>query len=178
LAKSKDQKSAGGAESAHPTWPFSIYSRDSVTMFGRSFLIVFTVGALCCGAGASPVMASDLTYMPINPSFGGNSFNSAHLLGLANAQNEPKRKADEAAALARQKSDSDRFIQLLQSRLYSSLAQQVSNAIFGDGAQPQGTIKFDDQEISWVNTGTEVQLLVTNANTGQVTQIVIPTITQ
>jgi curli production assembly/transport component CsgF len=69
-------------------------------------------------------------------------------------------------------------VQLLQSRLYSSLAQQVSNAIFGEDAQPQGTIKFDDQEISWVNTGTEVQLVVLDASTGQVTEIIIPTITQ
>jgi curli production assembly/transport component CsgF len=127
---------------------------------------------------STSALASDVIYTPINPSFGGNAFNSSHLLGLANAQNEPKREADEKAALERNQSASDRFVQLLQSRLYSSLAQQVSNAIFGEDAQPQGTIKFDDQEISWVNTGTEVQLVVLDASTGQVTEIIIPTITQ
>ena len=133
--------------------------------------------ALATGLLASNAAASDLLYTPVNPSFGGNPFNSAHLLGLANAQNEPKRKADEAAEKARQQSDSDRFVQMLQTRLYSSLAQQVSSAIFGDDAQPEGTIKFDDQEISWVNTGTEIRLLVLDAQTGQVTEIVIPTLT-
>jgi curli production assembly/transport component CsgF len=148
------------------------------SMFDRFLVIALTVGVLFQPAGLTPSAASDLTYTPINPSFGGNSFNSAHLLGLANAQNEPKREADEAAAQARTKTDADRFIQLLQSRLYSSLAQQVSEAIFGEHSQAQGTIKFDDQEISWINTGTEVQLVVIDAGTGQVTEIVIPTITQ
>ncbi len=32
-----------------------------------------------------PARASDLIYQPINPSFGGNPFNSSHLLALANA---------------------------------------------------------------------------------------------
>lgn len=141
----------------------------------RIMLLTLAAGSL---AGAGSAAASDLTYTPINPSFGGNAFNSAHLLGLANAQNEPKSKADRAAADARKQGTADRFIQMLQTRLYSSLAQQVSNAIFGEDAQPNGTIKFDDQEISWVNTGTEVQLTVLDAQTGQITEIVIPTLLQ
>jgi len=41
-------------------------------------------------AGGSPAAAQDLVYTPISPTFGGNSFNSAHLLGIANAQNDYK----------------------------------------------------------------------------------------
>ena len=41
-------------------------------------------------AGLSPAAAQDITYQPIDPSFGGNPFNSAHLLGIANAQNDYK----------------------------------------------------------------------------------------
>ena len=37
---------------------------------------------------AVPASAQDLSYEPIDPSFGGNPFNSAHLLGVANAQND------------------------------------------------------------------------------------------
>jgi curli production assembly/transport component CsgF len=125
-----------------------------------------------------PANASDINYTPINPSFGGSSFNSSHLLGLANAQNEPKTKADAAAAKARLQSNSDRFIQMLQTRLYSSLAQQVSESIFGENAQPNGNMTLDDQQIVWVNTGSEVQLTVTDLNTGQVTEIIIPTLMQ
>jgi curli production assembly/transport component CsgF len=65
---------------------------------------------------------------------------------------------------------------MLQSRLYSSLASQVSEAIFGDNAQPNGTLVFDDQQITFINTGTEIHLTVTDFTTGQVTNIVIPTL--
>jgi curli production assembly/transport component CsgF len=131
------------------------------------------------------VIAGELVYTPINPSFGGNPFNSAHLMGLATAQNEFVRKKQEeaeakaAAERAQQQSavsSTDRFLQLLQSRLYSSLAQQVSDAIFGPNAQQQGTLQFDDQEISFVNTGTTIELSIVNFTTGETTQIVVPTL--
>ena len=48
-----------------------------------------------------------------------------------------------------QQSNSERFLSMLQSRLYSSLASQVAEAIFGENAQPSGTITFDDQTISF-----------------------------
>ncbi len=38
----------------------------------------------------APAMAQDISYKPIDPTFGGNPFNSAHLLGVANAQNDYK----------------------------------------------------------------------------------------
>lgn len=152
----------------------NVLKEDMDMKFFCSVLALVFIGKACVLTAS----ASDLTYTPINPSFGGNAFNSAHLLGLANAQNLPKSKADEAAKAARNNSSSDRFLRMLQSRLYSSLASQVSAAIFGDDAQPTGTIKFDDQEVSWINTGTEVQLVVTNLDTGEVTEIIVPTIEQ
>ena len=132
-----------------------------------------------------PAYSGDIVFKPLNPSFGGSSFNSAHLLGLANAQNQPKRKAEEkakaearAAAQARQRSQSDRFVQLLQSRLYSSLAGQVSEAIFGENAQDDGRIVFQDQEVTWTNNGTEIVLNITDFSTGQTSEVIIPTVTQ
>ena len=121
---------------------------------------------------------ADITYQPINPSFGGSSFNSAHLLGTANAQNEHKRKAAEAARAARTRSSQSRFLQLLQSRLYSSLAGQVSEAIFGENAQADGRVKFQDQEVSWSNNGDEIVLYVSDHSTGEISEIIIPTLIQ
>lgn len=139
---------------------------------------VAVAGGVVLSISASSALASELVYTPTSPSFGGSPLNSSHLFGLANAQNEYKAKADAAAARQTATSMSDRFIQMLQTRLYSSLASQVSEAIFGENAQDQGRIKFDDQEVSWVNTGTEVRLLVTDQKTGQISEIIIPTITQ
>ena len=129
------------------------------------------------GVGALSVLAcvdataGDLVYTPVNPSFGGDSFNSQHLLGLANAQNEHKDdgKSEEL-------SSSERFLQMLESRLYSSLAEQVSEAIFGEDAQDSGTITFQDQRIDFERVDGEIRLTILDFTTGQTTQIVVPTL--
>jgi curli production assembly/transport component CsgF len=119
---------------------------------------------------ASPA-AADMVYKPFNPSFGGDSFNSSHLQGMAGLQNEYKPKSSSSM-----QTNSQRFISMLESRLYSSLASQVSEAIFGENAQPSGTITFNDQTISFENNGVQIELTVVDAATGQVTHIVIPTV--
>lgn len=118
-----------------------------------------------------PALA-DMIYKPINPSFGGDSFNSSHLQGLASTQNQFTKTSKSST-----QTTSERFLSMLQTRLYSSLASQVAEAIFGDNAQPSGTIVFDDQQIAFVNTGTEIQLTVTDFTTGQVTNITVPVLT-
>jgi curli production assembly/transport component CsgF len=111
---------------------------------------------------------AEISYKPINPSFGGNPLNSNHLNSAATAQKIFKETPKPG------ETPGERFVSMLQSRLYSGLASQVSDAIFGDDAQPSGTFVFDNQQVSFVNTGTEVQVTVTDFSTGQVTHIVIP----
>lgn len=116
------------------------------------------------------VLAQDLVYEPVNPSFGGNPFNSAHLLAIANAQNDFDRPEVEASSA----DDLDRFISSLQSRLLSSLSTQVANAIFGEDAQDEGIIQFGEQTISFVRTLDGIQLTITDGD-GTSTVITIPT---
>lgn len=116
--------------------------------------------------------AQDLVYEPVNPSFGGNPFNSAHLLAIANAQNDYERPVEDASS----QSDLDRFVRSLQSRLLSSLSTQVANAIFGEDAQDQGRIVFGDQTIEFVRTLDGIQLTITEAD-GSQTVITIPVFT-
>lgn len=124
--------------------------------------------ALSLWAAASGAYAQDLVYKPINPSFGGNPFNSAHLLGVAGGQNDFKDPTS-------QRSQSEQFSRQLQSRLLSSLASQVTDAIFGENPQEQGTVSFGGQTVSWVRTLDEVTLTITDEASGEVTTIVIPT---
>jgi curli production assembly/transport component CsgF len=119
----------------------------------------------------SPALA-DLIYKPINPSFGGDPYNTNHLQGLAASQNQYKQKAEKTAS----QSTSERFLSMLQSRLYSGLASQVADAIFGPNAQQSGTIVFDDQTISFANDGSSIHLTVIDASTGKTTTILIPTL--
>lgn len=122
-------------------------------------------------AGTSlPAAAQDITYQPVNPTFGGNPFNSNHLLGIANAQNDyrdPRSTTNQSQA--------DIFARQLQSRLLSALSSQIVDAIFGDNPQERGTIQFGGQTINFVRSLTDVTLTITDDTTGEVTTIVVPT---
>src|SRR4051794_38769067 len=82
--------------------------------------------------------AQQMVYTPINPSFGGNPFNSSHLLALANAQNLHQPKQEKPIP----QTQADLFANQLQSQLLSALASQVTKSIFGDNPEQQGTISF------------------------------------
>lgn len=119
------------------------------------------------GATAS---AQDLVYQPVNPSFGGNPFNSNHLLGIANAQNDFTNPTS-----SRNSSQADIFARQLQSRLLSALSSQIVTAIFGDNPQESGTISFGGQTVNFIRSLTEVTITIINDDTGEQTVIVVPT---
>src|SRR3546814_15437223 len=97
------------------------------------------------GALASvPVHAQDLVHEPISPTFGGNPFNSNHILGTANAQNDYRDPRSTSSS-----SQADIFARQLQSRLLSSLSSQIVDAIFGENPQESGTLSFGGKEITF-----------------------------
>ena len=124
------------------------------------------------GAFALPAQSQDLVYEPINPSFGGNPFNSAHLLGIANAQND-----FEAPEEDNEQTQADLFLRQLESRLLSGLAGEVTDAIFGDDPQESGLIQFDSQTIEFVRGVDSVTITIFDAVTGQTTEIILPLFT-
>ncbi|MBR0552545.1 curli assembly protein CsgF [Sphingomonadaceae bacterium LXI357] len=136
----------------------------------RSGLIATGVGLGLAGF-ASPAVAQDMVYTPVDPSFGGNPFNSSHLLGIANAQNQFK----DPNSTSNSNSQADIFARQLQSRLLSALSSQIVDAIFGENPQQHGTISFGGQTIVFDRGIDDVTLTITDDNTGEVTTIVIPT---
>lgn len=118
---------------------------------------------------ATPVAAQDVVYRPISPTFGGNPFNSNHVLGVANANNNTR---DPRATSTN--SQADIFARQLQSRLLSALSSQIVDAIFGDNPQEQGTISFGGQTIEFFRSLDEVTLIIRNDETGEETRIVVP----
>jgi curli production assembly/transport component CsgF len=156
-----------GAEGGRLAEGLSPFSEGSGMLFARWSLAAVGLAGLML---ASAAQAQDITYQPIDPTFGGNPFNSAHLLGVANAQNDYK---DPKATTSN--SQADIFARQLQSRLLSALSSQIVNAIFGENPQESGTIRFGGQTISFVRSLTEVTLTITDDDTGEVTTIVIPT---
>lgn len=130
------------------------------------------VKAILLGSGlvlASPLAAQDLIHQPISPTFGGNPFNSQHVLGVANANNDFR---DPRATSSN--SQADIFARQLQSRLLSALSSQIVDAIFGDNPQESGTISFGGQTIEFFRSLEEVTLIIRNDTTGEETRIVVP----
>lgn len=120
-------------------------------------------------AFATAASAQQQVYTPINPSFGGNPFNSSHLLGIANAQNNFKDPS------APSNSQTDIFARQLQSRLLAALSNNIVNAIFGPNAQDNGTVDFGGQTISWTRELDQVIVTITDDTSGQSTTINVPT---
>lgn len=118
---------------------------------------------------AAPAAAQDLVHRPISPTFGGNPFNSNHVLGVANANNNTR---DPRATSSN--SQADIFARQLQSRLLSALSSQIVDAIFGDNPQEQGIISFGGQTIEFFRSLDNVTLIIRDDTTGEETRIVVP----
>ncbi len=119
-------------------------------------------------------VAQELVYEPINPSFGGNPFNSSHLLAIANAQDDNDPPSD---ANGSSNPQADLFVRQLQSRLLSGLAAEVTDAIFGENPQESGRVVFGDQTIEFVRGLDSITLTIFDAATGSTTEVVIPLFT-
>jgi curli production assembly/transport component CsgF len=133
----------------------------------KVFLSLSLAAGLALGA-ASAAAAQQLVYQPINPLFGGNPGNTTQLETDANAQNEFKPKSTTANLTQAQL-----FAQQLQSQLLASLANQVSQAIFGPNAATSGTFSFGGETVTFVRDLTEITVTITDP-TGAQTVIKLP----
>lgn len=132
-----------------------------------SFAVLLAGGALLVAPNAA---GQELTHTFIDPSFGGNPFNSDHLLAIANLDRPaaPKDPVDPVSTPE----------ELLISQLQAQLNATVSSNIFRDiqSAQPgqTGTYTVGQTTVTFVRTATETRVTFTNASTGETKEIVIP----
>lgn len=131
--------------------------------------------ALLCVGGGLAAQAQDLVYEPVSPSFGGNPFNSNHLMATAEAQNDHKDPDSQTNGLGT--SQADLFVRQLQSRLLSGLSSQIADAIFGENPQEEGTIVFGNQTVEFTRNLDNVTLTIFDSDTGETTTVVIPQLT-
>ncbi|WP_298371151.1 curli production assembly/transport component CsgF [uncultured Lutibacter sp.] len=115
--------------------------------------------------------SQNIVYKPINPFFGGDTFNYQQLLASANAQNSFEEESDFSFD---QGSDLDNFTETLNRQLLNSLSQDLFQQEFGDSALTVGTYVFGSLvvKISPSTDGLSVNILDTT--TGEQTQIIIP----
>ena len=96
-------------------------------------LNVFLVASLV----AVPVLASEMRYTPVNPSFGGSPFNT-QLLAVASAQNDHEKPISTANAY-------DNLSSTVTSYVLSRVSGQISDQIFTKNtANPGGRVVLPD----------------------------------
>lgn len=112
--------------------------------------------------------ASELRYRPINPSFGGDPFNSSHLIGLAQAQNDHEAPEEADNPLAN-------FERTITSSLINRISFQIADQILGENAQESGQFTLGDSVINFQRNGNVVSVTLIDGITGQRTTLEVPT---
>lgn len=122
---------------------------------------------------AVPILlsAQEMVYKPVNPAFGGDTFNYQWLLSSANAQNTYE---EDSGFSFDERSDLDSFSESLNRQLLNKISSDLFREQFGDGDIEPGTYMFGSLvlEISPSSEGLLINILDTD--TGDQTQIIIP----
>lgn len=114
--------------------------------------------------------AQDLVYKPINPAFGGDTFNYQWLLSSAQAQNQfkdPDNGLDQLSEL-------DLFKQSINSQLYSKITNQLFTDQFGEGDLQEGRYTFGNLAVDIYPSEEGLVIKILDTKTGEQTQIIIP----
>ena len=130
---------------------------------------------------SSSSLATDLTYGFKDPSFSGVN-TSAHWLTIDNQEHtRSKEIADaiqaalQAKAAAAQNTILAKFINNLESRIYSQLAAQLTQNLFGENPQSNGSFTIDGNTVTYnKDTATNTLTMTITDGTGNTTTIAIP----
>ncbi len=156
----------------------------------RVLYFVLAVGIfLLGGIVAQSLNADELVHKFSNPSFSGIN-QSAHYLTIDEQERTRKEKirqdVQDALEEAQREADNTvmaKFLRNLQSRIYSTLAKDISESLFNYGNVPTidnpiaGEINLEGNILRWVNDGVTITLTIEEWFDGvliSTTEIVIP----
>lgn len=115
--------------------------------------------------------AQDLVYKPINPAFGGDTFNYQWLLSSAEAQNNFKEDSSSGYANKTQ-------LELFKDNLNNQLLNQVSNSLFqeqfGNNGIAPGSYVFGSLSVDIYPSNLGLVVDILDTDTGEQTQVIIP----
>tara|TARA_R100000742_G_C4209562_1_gene36327 strand:- start:113 stop:601 length:489 start_codon:yes stop_codon:yes gene_type:complete len=140
------------------------------------------------------LLTTSLSSSELIHKFGSPSFNgvgqSAHYLTIDEQERTRKIKiyedAQDVLEDAEREADNTvlaKFIRNLESRIYSTLAKDISESLFSYGTVPtsdnpvMGTINLEGNQLTWINDGTTITLIIEEYVDGvlvSTTEIVIP----
>ena len=119
------------------------------------------------------LQAQQLVYKPVNPAFGGDTFNYQWLLSTASAQNQFDEGSNRLNSF-KDINSLDSFTDNLNRQILSELSRKLFGDQFGDGDLKPGTYVFGSIYLEVIQTGQGLLISILNTSTGEQSQIVIP----
>ncbi|AZA46797.1 curli assembly protein CsgF [Chryseobacterium carnipullorum] len=124
-------------------------------------------------AGIFSGKSQQLVYKPINPAFGGDTFNYQWLLSSANAQNQFDEKKDYSSLLDNVNS-LDSFSQSINRQVLSELSRKLFEDQFGEGSLKPGNYLFGSLYLQITTTAQGLLINILDTSSGDQSEIVIP----
>ena len=121
-------------------------------------------------AGARPAHAQRFVYEPVNPAFGGNTFNYSWLQASATAQNRIQDPVSPTAAV----DPLAQFSANLNQQVLSQLTSRLISLQFGQGAVKPGTYSVGAYQVQVGQSTGGVVITVTDPGTGNQPTSTIP----
>jgi curli production assembly/transport component CsgF len=115
--------------------------------------------------------AQDLVYKPINPAFGGDTFNYQWLLSSAEAQNKFKEDTDLGLE---QQTELERFKENLNNQLLNQVSNSLFQKQFGDKGITEGSYVFGSLSVDIYPSNLGLVVDILDTETGEQTQVIIP----
>ncbi len=109
-----------------------------------------------------------MVYKPVNPNFGGDTFNYQQLLSSANAQNSFK-----DPSLTSDSSGLEQFSENLNRQILGQLSRILFSQQLGDGLTP-GTYNFGTLSLEIFDSAEGLVINILDTSTGEETQIIVP----
>ena len=123
--------------------------------------------------------SAQLVHQFVSPAFSGQGY-SSHVLTIEQLESTRKKTLADAEKSAQEKIARDdkntnlaKFLVNVESRIYAQLSKQLADAMFAEGGATDGTMDFQGTTISWVKSGSDVTLTITEAS-GNRTDITVP----
>lgn len=124
--------------------------------------------------------SSELVHQFQSPSFVPGNGYSSHVLTIEQLESQRKKAikdaekaAADAEARAKANTNLAKFLVNVESRIYAQLSKQLADNMFAESGATNGNFDFQGTNISWVKTGTDVTLTITETN-GNRTDITVP----
>lgn len=115
-----------------------------------------------------------LVYKPINPAFGGDTFNYQWLLSSANAQNQFDEQDNDYRDLLDDYNSLDSFTKSLNRQMLSQLSNNLFQEQFGDGKIKPGKYMMGSLFLDVMESSQGLVINILDTTTGEQSQIIIP----